>query len=1405
MNNQLLPWLKPPLNSQVLCAVTVVGIGIASPAQAQIIPDNTLGIESSTVESVMLNGMPSEKIQGGAIRDSLLFHSFQEFNIDEGYGAYFFNPDDISTIFSRVTGSNPSNLLGTLGVLGSADLIFLNPNGVLFGPNSQLDIEGSFTTTTANEIVFPGGAVFSAVTPEVPSLIENNLVAPIGLVFEGQTLAPIVSQGNLSAGQNLTLLAHTINAQGELSAGNNLTLQAEDTVQLQDNVEQPFFAMAGNVLEIIGKQQVDIFALNHPESVLASGGDMTLRSAMPVLGDAHYAVGGSFRIEDLAGELAPLISEVDPIIASANDVMLGDYTGASLHILAGGQVMAGNITITGVDATATSIGPNAPAPYNQATFREIVLSDNETTVSIDGSAQPTLDIRAGIDWETLLAGGSGNTNLFSIVNPNPTFGTTATSADINLEGNIRIIAPDGLVYLSNQYAPNADLVEGDIQINDIITESAIGPGGNIIIDSRDNLTALGSVSSRSAIDDAGTILIIAQDAVSLLNNTNNNIFATNIFGFGNGGDIDIRTDSLLIKDGFQIQANTFGPGQAGNITINASDLVEIDGVNINGSPSELISGVSQGATANGGRIDLLTQTLSLTNGGRIRTITFGQGEAGDINITADRILANESPILTTTFGQEDTGDITIAANELVLENRGAVFTATNGEGDAGDITIIAADKILVENGGFVSSSQFEIGAIGNSGDIQLTTQELTLDNGGQLFTFTEGAGRAGDIYIRDTETVVLNNESGINSTTGFNGTGGSGGIFMENIGSLFLDNGSQLASGVFGVGNAGIVSIDARDIVYLNNGSLLSSDVATGGIGNTNRVQINTNSLELRNGAQISAGHNGQTGTAGDVVIQANNAVILDGIDNSDGLPSGILSSLGPNVQAGEGGNIEITAPVLSLTNGAVIDSATFGQGNAGDILINAQESVSLSGNGSIQNASRIRSSVAFGASGNGGNIEIETASLSVTQGSSLISGTGGQGDGGDIRIVAQNQVIFDGQALLQSEEIPAELLPLFEVVTSASIASGVDTSLLATAVPSVAGTIVSPRAVGDAGDIDIKVVNGSLLVSNGAGLSSGTSGQGDGGDISVTAKDRILLRGTGINGLSSSIFSGGLIATQNTGGNINLSAMSLILDDRASLNANNSGQGNGGDLNIYDTSFVKLDSQSAITSLTTSGSGGNITFRNVDLLLLRRGAAVSTEAGTSLEAGSNTSGGGTGGNITADIDFIFAVPSENSDIIANAFDGDGGNIFIVTEGISGLEFRPALTQFSDITASSQFGVDGTVTIDTPGIDFARGFNPLPDAPRGTDITDSCDVSENQDAVELFDIGQGGSITGPEDALTTDNFVEVPWLSIAPLTSNTTGNPHGNHRPNIRQTSQNRHISSSGTFPRQLITTCQQQ
>ncbi|MHC5911000.1 MAG: filamentous hemagglutinin N-terminal domain-containing protein, partial [Nostoc sp.] len=164
-------------------AVSQIFTGVYNKAIAefipQITPDNTLGSRHSTVTP---QNQLVYRVDGGVIRGINLFHSFQEFNIGEGRSAYFANPTGIENIISRVTGGNPSQLLGTLGVLGKANLFLINPNGIIFGANAKLDVSGSFVASTASSLVFADGTKFSATNPQAPPLL--TIKVPIGLEFE---------------------------------------------------------------------------------------------------------------------------------------------------------------------------------------------------------------------------------------------------------------------------------------------------------------------------------------------------------------------------------------------------------------------------------------------------------------------------------------------------------------------------------------------------------------------------------------------------------------------------------------------------------------------------------------------------------------------------------------------------------------------------------------------------------------------------------------------------------------------------------------------------------------------------------------------------------------------------------------------------------------------------------------------------------------------------------------------------------------------------------------------------------------------------------------------------------------------------------------------------------------------
>ncbi len=133
-------------------------LGILTPALAQvpttITPDGSLGTTVSQSGSV-------HTIDGGTILGPNQFHSFDRFNVSNGDTVSFTGPASVENILSRVTGGSQSMIDGTLqSDIAGAHLYLLNPSGVMFGPNAQLDVMGSFYASTADVLRFADGSAF---------------------------------------------------------------------------------------------------------------------------------------------------------------------------------------------------------------------------------------------------------------------------------------------------------------------------------------------------------------------------------------------------------------------------------------------------------------------------------------------------------------------------------------------------------------------------------------------------------------------------------------------------------------------------------------------------------------------------------------------------------------------------------------------------------------------------------------------------------------------------------------------------------------------------------------------------------------------------------------------------------------------------------------------------------------------------------------------------------------------------------------------------------------------------------------------------------------------------------------------------------------------------------------------
>ena len=199
------------LSTIAFCNFGLLAIA-SSRAVAQVTTDNTVDTQ------VDRNGSVSE-ITGGETRGDNLFHSFEDFSVPANSEASFNNANNISNIFSRVTGNNISNINGTIRT-NDASLFLINPSGILFGAGAKLDLGGgSFYGSTADSILFEDGE-FSATDLDNPPLLTVN--APIGLSFRDNP-AEITNRSvnddlglEVAPEANISLIGGDINLEGGL-------------------------------------------------------------------------------------------------------------------------------------------------------------------------------------------------------------------------------------------------------------------------------------------------------------------------------------------------------------------------------------------------------------------------------------------------------------------------------------------------------------------------------------------------------------------------------------------------------------------------------------------------------------------------------------------------------------------------------------------------------------------------------------------------------------------------------------------------------------------------------------------------------------------------------------------------------------------------------------------------------------------------------------------------------------------------------------------------------------------------------------------------------------------------------------------------------------------------------------
>jgi filamentous hemagglutinin family protein len=702
-------------------------------AFAQVSSDRTLGTENSIVTpNIIIKGISSDRIDGGAIRGNNLFHSFSELSVSEGGAIYFSNPPGITNIINRVTGSNLSSIMGTLGVLGNANLFLLNPNGIFFGPNSALDLKGSFVGTTANAIQFDEQGVFSASDPQMPPLLTVN---PSAFIFN--RLRPSAISLNSSAltvpdGKSLIFL------------GGDLTLTKSNLDVPEGRVELGSVGGSGTVALTVNGNEL---SLNFPPSLELANVTLEQASLVNTSGDRGGEIQLTGNNINLIGA-SSLISETSgsqkggTIALTARDTIEIIGIPPSVGSFTFGQGDAGNIVINtkklilreGAQISTSSIASGEGAGNGG----QLIVNASE---SVELSGKIAGNVPSSLVAVTVADGKAGNI----IVTTKDL--TIQKGAVINAEslgiGNIidgqELSATGAGGNITINASNSVSILDGDYLTGIRIGTDGVGNAGNLTLNTRTlNIQNGGGITVASQAEgSAGDVMINASQSINL--SGKDSFLSATGAGIKPAGNLSIKTGQMTVSDGAQVTVNN-PLSQAGNLSIDADSLT------VTGNKTSIIASTESGRAGN--IFIRAGKSVTLNNQGEISVQADGLGKAGNLTIETGEMNVSDQAKATVSSTKGQAGNLNIYANNVFLD-RGFLTAETAETGVNGaNINLQLSNLLKMQNESLISA---QATGEANGGNVTINSPLLAVllptgPNGSDIIAKAE-EGSGGNILI----------------------------------------------------------------------------------------------------------------------------------------------------------------------------------------------------------------------------------------------------------------------------------------------------------------------------------------------------------------------------------------------------------------------------------------------------------------------------------------------------------------------------------------------------------------------------------------------------------------------------------------------------------------------------------
>ena len=934
------------------------------------------GIQSGSDRTLVTTEGSVTQIEGGVRAGSNLFHRFDGFGIGVGETADFAVQEATQAVFGQVAGGGASYINGQIKVSGSdADLYLINPAGILFGPNAQLNLGGSLTATTADQVGFDGDWL------DVSASDYTTLTGtPDAYRFAADASGAVVNRAELTVGEGQAIRlvgGDVVNAGSLRAAGGDVTLTAVAGDELRD-------ASAGSLVRLSADGALLSVELAN-EAV--TGGNwnplsvpelLTGNEAGSAANDLRLNADGSVDLRVADADLGALpVGASEGRVLAAGDVDVSGQVGGSINLFGRTvEVVEGQLNASGelgggtIQVGGGYRGKGALPTANRVLFGERAIAQADSLVEGDGG-----QIVLWSDGETQFDG-----QLSANASGAGAGGLIETSGRRRLEvGQQASVSTQAQSGQLGTWLLDPD----DLRVASTTTGAAIVGGTN-------------APEGASEIDP--TVLVTALNGSNVELQANNTITvdaAVDASGNTAGGNLTLNTQMLNLNERITLRPGNFvQPGGAGPATVN---------VGINGSVQNAVDAVATDGTVNlaAGNYqeasDILVQR-NVTLRGQGRTLTAIDGDGGH------RVLT-----LSGVGGSDLSDDISVTIDSLAVRN---------GSSDKGaGIAVLDGVNLLLTNS-LVDNNRNTAGVTGEGGGLFFDqTGSSVIRNTTISNNFTSGTG--GGIAVYGSHQLLLENSTLSNNDASRNG----GAIDSNSIDAAIEIVGGQLIANS-SVDNGGGISIN--DTYLSIDGTEFTANVAEGRGGAINAFE---GTFDIRN--STFSENIARIGSGGAIVAEGNLNVEDSQFENNSAEAGGAIalqvdgtskidrSSFYNNNGANDGGAILLdNEHKLTLTGSTIYENTTQGNGGAIQAIGNSLGRLTI-----------VNSTIAKNSAGNdGGGLHLGTEGTVTIEGSTIARNTAGQQGGGLYRTSSSvptllRSIIADNSAVNSFQDVRGDFI----------------------------------------------------------------------------------------------------------------------------------------------------------------------------------------------------------------------------------------------------------------------------------------------------------------------------------------------------------------------------------------------